>query len=78
MVRPLAAVVAVGAALAPGPQGAGIESFTAGRLQPAGRDLVDVSVRAGGEYEWVPGRLRVRGGLYYEPARFDESMVACT
>ena len=30
-----------------------------------------VSVRGGAEYEWVPGRLRVRAGSYWEPGRFD-------
>ncbi len=49
--------------------GYGLEAFAAQKLQPSGRDVV-FSVRAGAEYEWIPGRLRVRGGSYWEPARF--------
>ena len=30
-----------------------------------------VSLRGGVEYEWLPGRLRVRAGSYWEPGRFD-------
>lgn len=48
--------------------GAGLEAFAANRLQPSGRGL-DASLRAGAEYEWIPGRLRVRAGAYYEPSR---------
>jgi hypothetical protein len=47
----------------------GVGAFSAGQLQPSGRD-VGVSPRAGVEYEWVPGRFRVRGGTYWEPSRF--------
>ncbi len=50
-------------------RGAGLEAFGQHMLQPSGR-TVDLSVRAGVEYEWYPGRLRVRGGSYYEPGRF--------
>lgn len=50
-------------------QGHGIEAFSQNQLQPSGRD-VSVSVRGGAEYEWVPGRFRVRGGSYWEPSRF--------
>ena len=49
--------------------GAGLEAFLGHQLQPSGRELV-VSLRGGAEYEWVPGWLRVRGGLYWEPGRF--------
>lgn len=49
--------------------GTGVEAFAARQLQRSGRD-VGVSPRAGVEYEWMPGRLRVRGGSYWEPSRF--------
>ena len=29
------------------------------------------SLRGGVEYEWLPGRLRLRGGSYWEPGRFE-------
>jgi hypothetical protein len=29
-------------------------------------------VRGGAEYEWLPGRLRLRAGTYWEPARYDD------
>lgn len=51
--------------------GAGIEAFLDKRLQPSGR-TVSVSVRSGAEYEWRPGRLRVRAGSYFEPGRFED------
>ncbi len=51
-------------------RGAGIEAFLDHRLQPSGRSP-SLSVRTGAEYEWVPGWFRVRGGLYYEPGRFE-------
>lgn len=47
----------------------GVGAFSAGRLQPSGRD-VGISPRLGVEHEWVPGRFRVRGGTYWEPSRF--------
>jgi hypothetical protein len=50
--------------------GYGLEEFIQQRLQPSGRG-VSVSVRTGAEYEWIPGWLRVRGGTYFEPGRFD-------
>lgn len=53
--------------------GYGIEAYSQGRLQPSGRD-VSVSVRGGVEYEWVPGWFRIRGGSYYEPARYQDGM----
>ncbi|MCP4249020.1 MAG: hypothetical protein GY778_18405 [bacterium] len=45
-----------------------IEGFINQVLQPSGRGP-SVSVRAGAEYEWLPGRLRVRAGSYWEPGR---------
>jgi hypothetical protein len=52
------------------PDGYGLEGFAAGVLQPSGRRTV-VSARAGAEYEWIPGWLRLRGGTYWEPSRFE-------
>jgi hypothetical protein len=48
--------------------GHAFEAFLDKTLLPSGRK-VSVSVRAGAEYEWLPGRLRVRGGSYWEPGR---------
>jgi len=39
-------------------------------LERSGRHVV-WSPRAGVEYEWLPGRLRVRAGSYWEPGRFE-------
>ena len=50
--------------------GHGVEAFFDGQLQPSGRSA-SVSVRTGVEYEWKPGRFRVRGGGYWEPGRFE-------
>lgn len=47
----------------------GLESFGNMLLQRSGRHT-SVSVRGGVEYEWKPGRLRLRGGSYWEPSRF--------
>jgi hypothetical protein len=47
----------------------GLESFGNQRLQRSGRHT-NFSLRSGVEYEWLPGRLRVRGGSYWEPGRF--------
>jgi len=52
------------------PNGYGIEAFGVGQLQRSGKAIA-VSPRGGAEYEAWPGRLRVRGGLYWEPSRFD-------
>lgn len=52
------------------PDGHGIGAFAQKQLQPSGRD-VSLSARLGAEYEWLPGRLRVRGGTYWEPGRFE-------
>lgn len=50
--------------------GYGLEAFLQKALQRSGRSL-SASVRVGAEYEWIPGWLRVRGGSYWEPGRFD-------
>lgn len=47
----------------------GLEAFGDHMLQRSGRHP-SVSVRGGVEYEWVPGRFRIRGGSYWEPGRF--------
>ena len=52
-------------------KGNGIESFGQQQLQRSGRQM-SVSIRAGAEYELLPGRLRVRAGSYWEPGRFDD------
>lgn len=54
----------------PTSNGYGLEAFGMQQLQRSGRHLA-LSLRGGAEYEWLPGRLRVRGGAYWEPARFD-------
>ncbi len=51
------------------PDGYGLEAFARQELQPSGRSI-SWSPRAGAEYEWVPGRFRLRAGAYWEPARF--------
>ena len=47
----------------------GLEAFGQHELQRSGLHA-SVGVRGGAEYEWLPGRLRVRGGSYWEPGRF--------
>jgi len=49
--------------------GHGIEAFAMGELQRSGAK-VTTSPRAGVEVEALPGRLRLRTGSYWEPARF--------
>jgi hypothetical protein len=49
--------------------GHGLEAYARQQLQPSGRS-VSWSPRAGAEYEWFPGRFRLRVGAYWEPARF--------
>lgn len=49
--------------------GYGIEAFGMQQLQRSGRHTA-VSIRGGADYEAIPGRLRVRAGSYWEPARF--------
>jgi hypothetical protein len=51
--------------------GYGLEAFGKHQLQPSGRHIV-VGLRGGLEYEWLPGRLRVRAGAYWEPGRFED------
>ena len=53
-------------------RGAGLEAFGVHKLQPSGRKH-SFSVRGGVDYERSPGRLRVRGGRYYEPGRFKDA-----
>jgi hypothetical protein len=50
--------------------GYGIEAFGMQELQRSGRSTA-ASIRGGAELEWLPGRLRVRAGSYWEPGRFD-------
>lgn len=50
------------------PQGTSVAGFAAQMAQPSGRAL-GVSVRAGAEWELIPGRLRLRAGSYWEPER---------
>jgi hypothetical protein len=50
--------------------GYGLEAFGVQQLQRSGRTTA-VSLRGGAEFEWLPGRLRVRAGSYWEPPRFD-------
>jgi hypothetical protein len=51
--------------------GDGLDAFLEKQMQQSG-STVSPSVRIGAEYEWIPGRLRVRGGAYWEPNRFDD------
>lgn len=48
----------------------GIEAFGMRELQRSGRTPA-ISLRGGAELEWLPGRLRVRAGSYWEPGRFE-------
>jgi hypothetical protein len=54
----------------PTASGAGVEAFGMHELQPSGRHTV-LGVRGGVDAEVLPGRLRLRGGAYWEPGRFD-------
>lgn len=49
--------------------GFGVEAFSMKQLQRSGRHTA-VSVRGGLSFEALPGRLRLRGGGYWEPERF--------
>jgi hypothetical protein len=49
--------------------GYGLEAFGRRQWQRSGRHT-SFSARAGVEYEWIPGKVRVRGGTYWEPGRF--------
>ncbi len=53
-------------------RGVGLEAFAQHQLQPSGRK-VTLSFRGGAEYEWVPGRFRIRGGSYWEGGRFRDA-----
>jgi hypothetical protein len=50
--------------------GYGLEAFLQKGLQRSGQ-TISISPRVGAEYEWIPGWLRVRGGSYWEPGRFE-------
>jgi len=50
--------------------GHGIEKFAEQELQRSGVHT-GIGVRGGVEVEAIPGRLRLRGGSYWEPERFD-------
>jgi hypothetical protein len=50
--------------------GHGLEAFGMRELQRSGKTPV-ISIRGGAELEWLPGRLRVRAGSYWEPGRFE-------
>jgi hypothetical protein len=54
----------------PSPDAYGLDAFGIEQLERSGRHN-SISVRGGVEYEWVPGRFRVRGGSYWEPNRFE-------
>ncbi len=51
--------------------GDGLDAFLEKQMQRSGA-TASASLRVGAEYEWFPGRLRVRGGAYWEPTRFDD------
>lgn len=51
-------------------RGDGLEEFLQHRLQRSGAST-SLSLRVGAEYEWVPGWIRLRGGSYWEPGRFE-------
>lgn len=50
----------------------GVQGYLAGTPGPAGQSTV-VSVRVGVESELLANRLRLRGGSYFEPSRFEGS-----
>jgi hypothetical protein len=54
----------------PSPNAYGLDAFGIDMLERSGRHD-SISPRGGVEYEWLPGRLRVRGGSYWEPGRFE-------
>ncbi|MBL8627504.1 MAG: hypothetical protein JNK64_39840 [Myxococcales bacterium] len=49
--------------------GMGLEAFARKQWQPSGR-AASWWLRGGVEWEALPGRVRLRGGSYWEPARF--------
>jgi hypothetical protein len=52
-------------------KGDSFDAFLEKQLQPPS-PAASASLRVGAEYEWIPGWLRVRGGAYWEPTRFDD------
>ncbi|CAN5250188.1 hypothetical protein BH11MYX1_BH11MYX1_14780 [soil metagenome] len=54
----------------PSANGYGLDAFGVQELERSGRHT-SFSIRGGVEYEWLPGRLRVRAGSYWEPNRFE-------
>jgi hypothetical protein len=70
--RDEAALVVSAELLVTGPlaRAAGFEAFLGRQLQRSGH-ATTVSPRLGLEKEWLPGRLRLRLGGYWEPARFE-------
>ena len=52
------------------PNAYGLIAFGEHELERSGAH-VSWSPRGGVEYEWLPGRLRVRAGSYWEPGRFE-------
>ena len=52
------------------PDAYGLDAFGIEQLERSGRHN-SISVRGGVEYEWVPGRFRIRAGSYWEPNRFE-------
>jgi len=52
------------------PNAYGLQAFGQHELERSGRHT-SLSPRGGTEYELLPGRLRVRGGTYWEPGRFE-------
>lgn len=55
--------------IGPVSDGMGLEAFRRGQWQRSGR-AVSFGASAGVEWEKIPGRLRLRGGMYWEPGRF--------
>lgn len=55
----------------PSENGHSVSGFIAKVLQPSGRTM-SISLRMGAEYEWLPGRLRIRAGSYWEPGRITD------
>jgi len=49
--------------------GMGLEAFSQNLWQRSGRDI-SFGANLGAEWEPLPGRLRLRGGTYWEPGRF--------
>ncbi|MFT3692166.1 MAG: hypothetical protein QM831_03430 [Kofleriaceae bacterium] len=54
----------------PSPDAYGLDAFGIEQLERSGRHNA-ISIRGGAEWELLPGRLRLRGGSYWEPNRFE-------